>query len=245
MKLNFIKIDFPKVIKKENKPPLPKTEEIYLIYHFPPHTYLKKVSDRFLLKILMPYINEYEINDKKIKGIIIYYGLPLRKNEITKFKTINDVEKLYEYKIINFYLDLLDLPQYQVNRIFNILSNPMGIQINEFKDSLEEINYYPKLYRAYSIFLLLKEKETVLMKSAQKVISWKEAFVYSITETSRLFLEFASRNPAQFIFLLITFVVLIILFFVLQGALSMFGKVSEALVSTQLVNITNITNITV
>jgi len=239
MKLPNITLSKP----KDNKPK--KVEEIYLIYHFPPHTYLRRISDKFLLKILMPYISEYEVDNKTVKGILLYYGLPLKKNELIQFKTIREVEKLYEYKIINFYLDLLDLPQYQVNRIFNILSNPTGIKVESFKDSLEEINYYPKLYRAYSLFLLLKEKEMVLIRSAYKVTSWKEAFSYAFVESTRLFLEFVSRNPLQIIMILITFIVLIFIFFAFQSALSMFGKMSNIVVSTQLVNVTNITNITI
>jgi len=228
-----------------------KKENIYLIYYFPPLIRYIPLTDKRLLNILLPYVYDYIVDGKEIKGILIFYGLPIHKKELFEFLNTKNPEKLYEYKVINFYTNLENLPAFQVRMVFNKLTNPNGMDVETLEFNYNgkrylvpdiEINYYPLVYRAYTIYELLKEKETVLLKTTQRITSWKEAFAYAFSETSKTILTFASRYPLQFILLLVTVVVLIMMFIVMNQAISMLGKIGVD--TNVLLNLTNITTVT-
>lgn len=209
-------------------------DDVYLIYYFPPLIKYTPLRDKRLLNILLPYIYNYNIDGKDVRGVLVLYGLPVHKKELLEFTQTKYYEKLFEYKAINFYANFEDLPQYQVRSIFNKLLNPTGVDGNNIKFEYGgkvydipnvEINYYPLVYRAYSIYNLLKEKESVLLRTAQKIQSWKDAIVYVWTETMRVLLEFVTRYPLHFMILIISIVILMIIMIVLGNAMSMLNNI--------------------
>jgi len=156
-------------IKNNNKETKFKKGKVYIIYYYPPDILI--TEDPELKKIFRGSKDRWTIIDDKgqeylVDAILLFYGLPIKKKELEKLKTMDDKELDYYYQISLIYL-YSTLTNYKIGFIKKVtskldLKKVKGKPI-KVKDILEdiEINQGDAIERAFNYYLQAKQLGSV------------------------------------------------------------------------------------
>ena len=204
-------------------------KNIKVIYYFYPEVRITSLEIFSRYKnILLEYVDRYRIKKKdkeeEVEGILIYYGLPIKKEDL---KILNKIK--YKTKMLKFYNKLLLNPQ-EYERFFNLLLYPRGeyceLEENVNKDAVDS----SILMLIRSIYNNVKEANKYYSLSLQKT-TVKDVI-------ASIFYEM-QKNPRALINTIVIIFVIVMMFF-------MFTYINNSLrsVSTQLNLIQQNQNIT-
>ena len=152
-------------ISKNNKDKKFKKNKVYIIYYYPPDILI--TEDPELKKLFRGSKDKWTIIDEKgqeylVDAILLFYGLPIKKRELEKLKTLDDKELEYYYQISLIYVfsTLTNYKQGFVKKIVNklTLKKAKGKPI-KVKDILEdiEINQGDTIIRAFNYYQKARE----------------------------------------------------------------------------------------
>ena len=168
-------------IKSNNKEKF-KKGKVYIIYYYPPDIMI--TEDPELKKLFRGSKDMWTIIDEKgqeylVNAILLFYGLPIKKKELERLKTLDDNELDYYYQISLIYL-FSTLTNYKpgfVKRIVDklTLKKVKGKPI-KVRDILEdiEINQGDAIQRAFNYYQKAKELGSIyteVTKSKGKIFS--------------------------------------------------------------------------
>jgi len=152
-------------INKNNKNKKFKKGKVYIIYYYPPDILI--TEDPELKKLFRGSKDKWTIIDEKgeeylVDAILLFYGLPIKKKELEKLKTLDDKELEYYYQISLIYL-FSTLTNYRRGFVKKIvdkltLKKAKGEPI-KVKDILEdiEINQGDAIQRAFNYYQKAQE----------------------------------------------------------------------------------------
>ena len=94
-------------INKNNKEKKFKKGKVYIIYYYPPDILITEDPD--LRRLFRGSKDKWTIIDEKeqeymVDAILLFYGLPIKKKELEKLKTLDDKELEYYYQYSLIYL---------------------------------------------------------------------------------------------------------------------------------------------
>jgi hypothetical protein len=155
-----------------------RDDKIYLIYYNPPHVYID-IADKLLNKFLLTefrfytfvdeWIIEYNNKEYKVKAILLYYGLPLRKHKIpgTKIPNLEDLENSsnkYIYYVAGMYWILINLYSIKPNKIKKLLNltrkvNGIHIKVKELEG--KNLIIYPNISDLLDFYNLIQRARTI------------------------------------------------------------------------------------
>jgi len=157
-------------IKSNNKENKFKKDKVYIIYYYPPDILIAYDPD--ILKLFRGFKDKWTIIDEKgqeymIDAILLFYGLPIRKKELEKLKTLDDKELEYYYQIALIYL-YSTLTNYRLGFIKKITTKlalkkvkgkpikvkdiPEDIELNQGDAIQRAFNYYQQAQKLGSIY---------------------------------------------------------------------------------------------
>jgi hypothetical protein len=148
-----------------------KKGKVYIIYYYPPDILI--TEDPELKKLFRGSKDKWTIIDEKgeeylVDAILLFYGLPIKKKELEKLKTLDDKELEYYYQISLIYLfsaltnykgkvikkivDKLTLKKAK-GKLIKIKDIPEDIEINQGDAIQRAFNYYQKAQELGSIYV--------------------------------------------------------------------------------------------
>jgi len=220
-------------INNNNKPKISKKKfpfsqnKIYIIYYDPPFTFIRQ-ANKILIKVFKKYVQEWTIEYNgqigKVKAILTYYGLPLKKHKtpgakiddpnLESLEKTSDV-KLYHFaKLLYIFLSFENLKEKDVQIILESLfmskGKPIKVLELENKKLPDNIEYIKgTLWEVYSLL--------------QKA---KNLSITNIVEKGRnpLIVIFSDPAKARAIFMLIITVIIIFVLFYVFGQLGNLTK---------------------
>jgi TM2 domain-containing membrane protein YozV len=226
-------------INKNNKNKKFREGKVYIIYYYPPDILI--TEDPELLRLFRGSKDKWTIIDEKgqeylIDAILLFYGLPIKKKELEKLKTLDDKELEYYYQnsLIYLFSTLTNYKQGFIKKIVTKLAlkkvSGKPIKVKDIGEDIE-INQGDAIERAFNYY-----------QQAQKLGS-----IYAeITKAKRGFLGFggggilSSISKADTRTILNWGVALIIIF--ILGAMWFF--LHNSFYSYNTLHPTNTTNIT-
>jgi len=158
-------------INKNNKDKKFKKGKVYIIYYYPPDILI--TEDPELKKLFRGSKDKWTIIDEKgeeylVDAILLFYGLPIKKKELEKLKTLDDKELEYYYQISLIYLfsaltnykrkfvkrivDKLALKKVS-GKLIKVKDIPEDIEINQGDAIQRAFNYYQKAQELGSIYV--------------------------------------------------------------------------------------------
>ena len=152
-------------IKDNNKDKKFKKSKVYIIYYYPPDIIITEDSE--LKKLFRGSKDKWTIIDEKgqeylVNAILLFYGLPIKKKELEKLKTLNDNELDYYYQISLIYL-FSTLTNYKLGFIKKIVdkltlkkANGKPIKVKDIPEDIE-INQGDAIQRAFNYYQKAKE----------------------------------------------------------------------------------------
>ena len=164
-------------INKNNKDKKFKKGKVYIIYYYPPDILI--TEDPELKKLFRGSKDKWTIIDEKgeeylIDAILLFYGLPIKKKELEKLKTLDDKELDYYYQISLIYLfsTLTNYKRGFIKRIVDKLTLkkakgkpikvkdiPEDIEINQGDAIQRAFNYYQKAQELGSIYATITKSK--------------------------------------------------------------------------------------
>jgi len=155
-----------------------RDDKIYLIFYNPPHVYID-IADKLLNKFLLTefkfytfvdeWIVEYNNREYKVRAILLYYGLPLRKHKIlgTKIPNLEDLENSsnkYMYYVAGMYWILINLYNIKPNKIKKLLNltrkvNGRPIKAKELEG--KNLIIYPNISDLLDFYDLISRAKTI------------------------------------------------------------------------------------
>ena len=164
-------------IKGNNKDKKFKKGKVYIIYYYPPDILITENPE--LKKLFRGSKDKWTIIDEKeqeylVDAILLFYGLPIKKKELEKLKTLDDKELDYYYQISLIYLfstltnykrgfvkkivDKLTLKKVKGKPI-KIKDIPEDIEINQGDAIQRAFNYYQKAQELGSIYTAITKSK--------------------------------------------------------------------------------------
>ena len=164
-------------IKGNNKDKKFKKGKVYIIYYYPPDILI--TEDPELKKLFRGSKDKWTIIDEKeqeylIDAILLFYGLPIKKKELEKLKTLDDKELEYYYQTSLIYLfstltnykrgfvkkivDKLTLKKAK-GKLIKIKDIPEDIEINQGDAIQRAFNYYQKAQELGSIYAAITKSK--------------------------------------------------------------------------------------
>jgi len=158
-----------KIKNNSNKKPF-KENHVYIIYYYPPDILITEDPD--LKRLFRGAKDKWNIIDEKgqeymVDAILLFYGLPIKKRELEKLKTLDDKEIEYYYQISLIYLfstltnykqgfvkkvvDKLTLKKAK-GKLIKVKDIPEDIEINQGDAIQRAFNYYQKARELGSIY---------------------------------------------------------------------------------------------
>jgi len=156
-------------IKNNNKETKSKKGKVYIIYYYPPDILI--TEDPELKKIFRGSKDRWTIIDEKgqeslVEAILLFYGLPIRKKELEKLKTLDDKELEYYYQISLIYL-YSTLTNYKLGFIKKITSKldlkkvkGKPIKVKDIPEDIE-LNQGDAIERAFNYYLQARQLGSV------------------------------------------------------------------------------------
>ena len=204
-----------KVLSKKSK------DNIYVIYYYPPYITLTIDKDiiRFfgwskdIWTIIDENGQEYEIN-----AILLFYGLPIKKDDLKKLKDLkkdNLLETYYGLSLIDLYTGLTNFNKKDVKKLTEKLTSIKGkpIKVKEMEDL--KLNKKDSIERAYAYHLKIRELNAIY----GKVISYKKGIFFKGIKFSLP--SFSAEGLRKFVYISIIVVILLIfgstLYFIYKG----------------------------
>jgi hypothetical protein len=158
-------------INKNNKDKKFRKGKVYIIYYYSPDILI--TEDPELKKLFRGSKDRWTIIDEKeqeylVDAILFFYGLPIKKKELEKLKTLDDKELEYYYQISLIYLfsTLTNYKQGFVKKIVDKLTLkkvkgkpikvkdiPEDIELNQGDAIQRAFNYYQKARELGSIYV--------------------------------------------------------------------------------------------
>ena len=169
---------------KENKF---KKDKVYIIYYYPPDIII--TEDPELKKLFRGSKDKWTIIDEKgqeylVNAILLFYGLPIRKKELEKLKTLDDRELEYYYQIslIYLYSTLTNYKQGFIKKITNKLAlrkaKGKPIKVKDIPEDIE-LNQGDAIERAFNYYLQAKQLGSIyaeVTKSKKGIFSGSGIF---------------------------------------------------------------------
>ena len=164
-------------IKGNNKDKKFKKGKVYIIYYYPPDILITEDSE--LKKLFRGSKDKWTIIDEKeqeylVDAILLFYGLPIKKKELEKLKTLDDKELEYYYQISLIYLfstltnykrkfvkkiiDRLTLKKAK-GKLIKIKDISEDIEINQGDAIQRAFNYYQKAQELGSIYAAITKSK--------------------------------------------------------------------------------------
>ena len=154
-----------KVNKNNNKDKKFKKNKVYIIYYYPPDILI--TEDPELKKLFRGSKDRWTIIDEKgeeysVDAILLFYGLPIKKKELEKLKTLDDKELEYYYQISLIYLfsTLTNYKQGFVKKIVDKLTLKKAkgkpIKVKDISEDIE-INQGDAIQRAFNYYQKVQE----------------------------------------------------------------------------------------
>ncbi len=185
-------------IKNNNKGKKFKEGKVYIIYYYPPDILITEDSE--LLKLFRGSKDRWTIIDEKgqeymIDAILLFYGLPIRKKELEKLKTMDDKELEYYYQnsLIYLFSTLTNYKPGFVKRVVNKISfKKVGGKPIKIKDINEdiELNQGDAIQRAFNYYQQAQKLGTIyaeVTKSKKGIFGGKGMFsIISGTDTKTI-----------------------------------------------------------
>ena len=158
-------------INKDNKDKKFKKGKVYIIYYYPPDILI--ADDPDLKRLFRGSKDKWTIIDEKgeeymINAILLFYGLPIKKKELEKLKTMDDkeLEYYYQYSLIYLFSTLTNYKPGFTRKIIDklILKKAKGkpIKVKDIDEDIElnqgdaierAFNYYQKAQQLGSIYV--------------------------------------------------------------------------------------------
>ena len=156
-------------IKNNNKETKFKKGKVYIIYYYPPDILI--TEDPELKKLFRGLKDKWTIIDEKgqeylINAILLFYGLPIRKKELEKLKTLDDKELEYYYQIslIYQYSTLTNYKLGFIKKITNKLAlrkvKGKPIKVKDIQEDIE-LNQGDAIERAFNYYLQARQLGSV------------------------------------------------------------------------------------
>ncbi|MFP3289700.1 MAG: hypothetical protein RXN31_00575 [Candidatus Nanopusillus acidilobi] len=155
-----------------------RDDKIYLIFYNPPYVYID-IADNLLNQIFLiefrfyTFVDEWIIENNnrecKVRAILLYYGLPLRKHKIqgTKIPNLEDLKNSsnkYIYYITGMYWLLMNLSNVEPHKIKKLLNLTKKIKERPIKvKELEGQNLiiYPNISDLLDFYNLIQRARTI------------------------------------------------------------------------------------
>jgi hypothetical protein len=158
-------------INKNNKDKKFKKGKVYIIYYYPPDILITEDPD--LKRLFRGSKDKWTIIDEKgqefiVDAILLFYGLPIKKKELEKLKTLDDKELEYYYQNSLIYL-FSTLTNYKPGFIRKIVTklalkkvSGKPIKVKDIDEDIElnqgdaiqrAFNYYQKAQQLGSIYV--------------------------------------------------------------------------------------------
>jgi hypothetical protein len=236
-----------KINKNNNKDKKFKKGKVYIIYYYPPDILI--TEDPELKKLFRGSKDMWTIIDEKgeeylVDAILLFYGLPIKKKEFEKLKTLDDKELEYYYQISLIYLfsTLTHYRQGFVKKIVDklTLKKAKGKPI-KVKDILEdiEINQGDAIQRAFNYYQKVQELGSIYVE-----VTKSKRWGFGSRETLSSISKANTRTIINIGVVIIIIIILISMFIFLLRANNMLTNSMNLMSNTtkiggQIYNITN------
>jgi len=172
-----------------------REDKVYIIYYYPPDITI--TEDKELLRLFRGSKDKWTIIDEKgqeylIDAILLFYGLPIRKKELEKLKTMDDKELEYYYQnaLIYLFSALTNYKQGFIKRIVSKLAfkKPEGkpIKVKDINEDIE-LNQGDAIERAFNYYQQAQKLGSIyaeITKSKRGIFSGKGIIsILSATDT--------------------------------------------------------------
>ncbi len=213
-----------KTNKKESKK---LKDAVYVIYYYPPDITL--TIDNDIVRFFSGKRDRWTIIDEngqehEIDAVLLFYGLPINKDDLEKLKELNKdnlLETYYELSLIELYMGLTNHRKKEIKELTKRLSLKRGKPIKVKEMGELKIDIKDSLERAYTYHLRIRE----LTEVYGKVAAGRRKFFSKGISFS--FPSFDREKLRQFVVISIIVIVFIlfgvVMYFIYKG----FGVVNQ------------------